>query len=299
MAKKPTITQEDLKHDEVLEFADHLIFFLKTHGTKLLWGVAIGFAIYGVSVFMHQKDESRFASASNSYYQAAMKYDEALSSHQWATPEREQAMQEVISKADAIMEEFGDTEVARNAMFLKGNALYFSGDELGQTENTDRAIAVFQDYLTTAEEQGEPFEVGAALLALGYAHENLYILRQANDVEAAKAALNGAADYFNRVVDLKGSGFLKYEAMLALGRLENFNGNKEKAKEYFMTVLEETYRKVPDPEENASERDRIVYEVKRLANSFTSGSTALVKLREMGVDTDALLEEMDVPEAEL
>ena len=288
MAKRsPKISKEELEQDEVLDFADHALFWLREHVNHILTVIALLFVGYAVFIFFHQRQESQLAEASNAFYTAQSQFDRTLAEHEWATEERTQAMREVVAQADNIISQYGDTRLARNALFLKGNAYYFAGDGLGSTANTEEAIRIFEEYEQLAREQGDGFEQAAALLALGYAHENLFVLTMSQDRQAAEQSLVAAANYYDEVVESPEAGFLRYEAMNAKGRLLQYLGREDEAKEIFKQVAQEAYKPLPPPPgQEASQRDQIMYQLKNLANQFTTGRTALIHLQRMGVETE-------------
>ena len=290
MAKRSEkINKKDLEHDEVLEFTDHALFWLKEHANQILTVITLVFVGYAIFVFFHSRKEAELRVASNDFYSAVQDFDRNLGQNQWATAERTSGMRQVVEKADAILQEYGDTEIARNALFLKGNAYYFAGDPLGQTENTEEAISVFEEYLQQARQMGDGFEQGAALLALGYAHENLFILTMSQNEEAARQSLTAAADYYDQIQELPDTGFLQYEALNAKARLLKYLGRREEARELYEQVVRESYDQIEQPGPDAPRREQIMALVRTYANQFTTGRTALLELQRMGVDTEELL----------
>lgn len=287
MAKKNIkISKEELEQDEVLEFADHAIFWFREHLNQILTVLCVGFLIYAVVVFLNQRSDSKMREASNLFYAAVQKYEANIAGTQWATEERETGMRQVIVQADEIIEKYGETPLARNALFLKGNAYYFMGDAIGSTQNTDEAIRVFEQYAQEAEAKKDGFERAAALLALGYAHENLFLLTMSGNREAAEQSLVAAVNYYDQIISIKKAGFLRYEALNAKGRLLEYLGREEDAKEVYRQVAKEHYKPVSPLSDEATQREQVMHELRNLANQFTTGRTAIIQLQRMGEDVE-------------
>jgi len=287
MAKKDIkITKAELEQDELLEFTDHLIFFLKTHGSKLLLGIAAIFAIYGGIVVMKQREESKLRAASDDLFRAILHYETALSENPFGSAARVEALGKVAMEADNIVAAHGNTPLTRSALYLKGNALYFSGDQAGKTANTEKAIEAFNAYERKVAGEGDEFERAAALLALGYAHENLHLLVKETDPQAAEKALTDASVFYVRIMELKDAGFLRHEAMNANARLLRYRGETDKAMEIYRTVVKEAYRTVAEPENRTSQRDSLLYQVRLTINQFTTGATAKAALVRMGMKAE-------------
>ncbi len=290
--KKIKFTKEDLQRDEVLELSERAIIWFRLHGNKLLTAVAVVFLAWAAVIFYNQRQEATLRSASNMFYEAAQQYEATLQEHEWATPERTEGMREVVDKAQAVIDEYGNTPVARNALFLKGNAYYFAGDEIGSVGNTQEAVRVFTEYEELAAQEGDAFERAAALLALGYAHENMYLLLVRNPEEAVQA-LVAAMDYYRQIEDLGDeTGFLRYEAMNARARLLAFQDQIEQAEELYREVVRARYRPQPELTPETPDAQRTLQDLQFLAGQFTTGNTARMQLQRMGIDVEAIEEEI-------
>lgn len=294
MAKQGRISRKELKEDQTLETFESVYFWI-SHNRNMLIAVfvVVVAAALGAGILL-QRGEFRAAESSNKLFQAFQKYERAFAEHGWASPGRAEAMQEVRTLADEIVAEFPGTPAARNALFLKGNAYYFQGDAIGQTANTERAIEVFTQYLGQAQ---DPFERASALLSLGYAHENLYILQASDNIEIARAALGGALEYYDQLIAMEGAGFLRYEGMLAKARLYAFQGETDEAIEILTTVVRErgNFPEPPGPE--ADDFEFMLYQVMEIANTFSTANTARIQLQRLGVDTEQLLEDIRAEQA--
>jgi tetratricopeptide (TPR) repeat protein len=297
MAKQAKITRKELEQDQTLETFEHVFFWISHNRNKvlgLLVAIAVVFLVIG---FVRQRHESRVAEASDKFFHAQQVYEKALLESGYATAERRTSMAEVRKIADEIMSGFANTPVAKNALFLKGNAFYFEGDDLNQATNTNAAIDIFQRYLNQAEDD---FERAAALLALGYAHENLAILNIGNET-AAQQALQAAQNYYDQIIAMNNLGFLRNEARIAKARILAAGGDaeaKETAKELLTTVLREELNNPPEPAADASQADRLIYNVKMMMGQFSTGNSARIQLRRMGVDTDELVEQIQAEKQE-
>jgi tetratricopeptide (TPR) repeat protein len=290
--KNIKISKEELETDEVLEFADHLLIFLRLHGNKILTVICVVFLVYASVIFFRNRQENVLRSASDKLYALTLDYEKAMADHEWGTPGRQDAMKDVISQADTIIKEFGSTAVARNALLMKANAYFYAGDGIGSVSNTQEAIKYFTEYAERAQKEGDEFERAGALLALGYAQENLSILTSQSNPQGSQQSLVAAMDFYDQITKLTGAGFLKYEAMNAKARILSDRGNKDDAKALYMQVVKENYKPTPDLPEDASQRDREVNSIKQMNEFFTTGSSARQALSRLGVDLLKLDEEL-------
>ncbi len=286
--KKIKFTKEELQRDEVLELSERALIWLRMHGNKLLTGVTVIFLAWAAVIFYNQRQEATLRSASDMLYSAIQQYENTLQQHEWATPGRTEGMREVVDLTQEIIDQYGNTPVARNALFLMGNAYYFAGDEIGSVGNTQEAVRVFNEYEEWAARDGDAFEQAAALLALGYAHENMYLLLTASPEEATQA-LVAAMDYYNRLENLgQEAGFLRYEAMNARARLLAFQGQTERAEELYREVVRARYRPRTELGPDAPDVHRTLQELRFLAGQFTTGNTARMQLQRLGVDVEEI-----------
>ncbi|MCC5877389.1 MAG: hypothetical protein JJU11_14310 [Candidatus Sumerlaeia bacterium] len=294
MAKKkesPKISKEDLKDDKVLEWTDAAMFWIRSNSTLILSVVVGIFLIFGITELTKNRREATLRQATDKLFEAITLFDNTLIEHPWGTPERGQGMSQVRDKADVVIAEFGGSASARNALFLKANAFYFEGDTIGNPTNTDRAIELFQLYSDEVRARGDRFELAAALHALAFANENRWLLTFGDDA-AAGAAIQAALDYYSQVRDINEAGFLRYEAMLGEARIRAFLGEEDRAREIYKTVLTERFDPLPELEENPTQRDMMMWQLRSTARQFTTDNTARIQLRRLGVDVEALEEEI-------
>jgi tetratricopeptide (TPR) repeat protein len=294
--KKLNISREELEHDEVLDFFDHAYFYLKTNFNKILIVILLCFAAYSVTVLLHQGKERNLRAASNDFFAAIQLYNKTLVQHNWGTQERAEGMAKVVNQTDSILEQYETTELGRATLFLKGNAYYFAGDNIGQTDNTKDAIGIFEKYAARAEKEGDSFEQAAALLALGYAHENLHLLIMPSNQEEAAAELNIAAEYYGRILNLQDIGFLRYEALNAQGRLLDYLGKTDEAIEVYKQVVSQSFRAPKEVNEDSPQREKVMFALRMMANQFTAGNSAAIALTRLGVKSEDILEEVQTAE---
>lgn len=279
------ISREELEKDEVLEFTDKAIFFLRLHGNKILAALAAVLLVYAVMVIIRNNKERVLRAGSDKLYGATLLYEKSVREKQWGTPERTEAMKQVAAAADEIFKEYAGSAIARNALFLKANAYYYAGDGLGTTTYTEEAIKYFTEYLALAEQQGDGFEQAGALLALGYCNENLSLLTGQKNPEASRQALVAAVDFYDRITKLADAGFLRYEAMNAKARILADRGQVKEAIELYKQVVREHFKDVPIPPDDASAREIEKYQLRMITNQVTTGSTARIALLRLGVDS--------------
>lgn len=293
MAKRTIkITRADLEQGPDIELADKAFLWLKKHGQKLVTGAILVCAAIAVVGVMKQRKEATLAAANDALYAATQKYEDALQAKQWGTDERAASMREVVADAEKVQKDFAGTPLNHTALFLKGNAYYFSGDKVGTSANTEQAIKVFTEYVQVARQEGSAFEIASGLLALGYAQENLAQL-QSNNQKAAIDAYTAAVKAYDEVIATKDAGFLRAEAMNAKARLILLNNNDRKgAEDLYRKVLEERFYNLPEPPADAQMGDRVVYQIRQAANQFTTENTARIGLERLGVDVEALDKEL-------
>jgi tetratricopeptide (TPR) repeat protein len=285
--KNIKITREELEKDEVLEFTDKALFWLRSNARILLGLLVAIFGVYAVAIAMKNHREKTYQLASDKLFEAMQSFDAALEDYPWGSEERASAMQNVRNMCDEIVAEFKGSEAARNALYLKGNAYYFQGDAIGNPVNTRQAIVIFTEYAEAAARRGDRFEQAAALLALGYAHENLYLLLTRRSQDEARAALAEAQKYYDQLANLADTGFLRAEALNAKARLLAFQGNTAEAEKLYRQVLKERGHNLAQPAPNAPPREQLMYRLRTAAAQFTPASTARIQLQRLGVDIDA------------
>ncbi|MBI1291174.1 hypothetical protein GC173_08000 [bacterium] len=298
MAKQTVISRAELegKNENELDYAEVAMFWIKQNASKILTVVAIAFAAIAFFKVMHDRKEGRLGEASNKLYSAYQDFDKGLE-FPWASAERVTALESARTKADEILTAYKGEPLASTALLLKGNTYFFQGDQYGSAQNTQEAIRYFTQFDEAAIKGGDPMEMAAAQLALGYAQENLALLTSDNPTNSL-AALNAALAHYEKVEKTIGkkAGFLYYEALISKARLLATNRERDKAIELYKTVYTDRRHVVPESE-SASQRARMLVSLQQYANQFTQGATARLQLQRLGVDVEALDKELDAKTA--
>ncbi|CAN5484857.1 hypothetical protein BH09SUM1_BH09SUM1_23260 [soil metagenome] len=284
MAKQIKLSKAELEKDQALEFSETAYFWLRHHSSKIFAVLAIIFVVYAAVLVMRNRSNAVSVEASNKLYGAVQSYEKGLSAA-WGSPERKDAMIEARKRADAVIQEYGDHSIARNALYLKGNAYYFQGDDLGSTVNTQEAIKIFSDYRDQAAKVGDDFEKAAALIALGYANENLWVL-STSPTEGANA-LVAAITYYDQTIALGDkAGFLRYEAMNDKARILEVQGKPEDAAKLYREVVKARMDPAEADVPNSSDRNGLIALAKHYAGLYTTGQTAYIRLQHLGLPED-------------
>jgi len=297
MAKQTKISREELlqapAEGELFEAGDRFMVWVQRYSTHLLVVLAIVLAIFAGIGIVKSRREAIFRQASDKLFTAYNLYEKALNDHPWASAERVKAMEDVTLRADEVIKEYPESAAARNALFLKGNALFFSGDDPGSTSRTSQAIMAFNDYERLAVASKSDFERAAALLALGYAYENMIFLSGESDTLANQNYQAAMENYERIITDVKGAGFIANEARNAQARLHAAQNRREQAIALYTQVYSQSgAADQPETDPTAGQRDQLMNYIKTLALQFTTGNTARVQLQRLGVDVDALDKEL-------
>lgn len=118
-----------------------------------------------------------------------------------------------VKSLEEVITNYSDTRAALDAMLILGD-LYF---EHGESEKAE------PHYQAAADSISAPLEKALVLLALGYTYENSKKLKEALDV-------------FQRAFNLGQEG-LKGELWLAMARVHEAQGQKDKAKEIYQKII--------------------------------------------------------------
>lgn len=297
MAKQAEISRRELLEGEGPDALERAWFVVAANRNLIMGLVAAVAVVLAVAGVVGQKKENRLAAASDQLFKAFTSYDKAIREAAWASTERKETMAKVRGQCDLVINQFPDTPAARNALFLKGNAYYFEGDNLfdaastGKDSNTQKAIDAFELYRSKAQAEGDNFELAGAMLSLGLCNENLYLLSSKNP-EAAKNRFNAAMAYYDDIVKLPDVGFLADEALLAKARLLAFQGDKAKAIEICKDVWTRRGDFAPEPDVDAPASEKSMYRLRQMSQQYSLGNNARIRLLRLGVDTDKLAKEM-------
>lgn len=249
------------------------------HRNAVLLIVVIAALIGAALVLWNQQRDGTLVAANNKFSEAEDAYMRALNETNYGTPERLEKMQAVAAICDEVAATYSTLPIGRSALLIKGNALFFAGDQIGSTTNTDKATAAFEEFLRRAE---NPMERAVGQLSLGTAQENRFFLTQ--DAAAATAAM----DAYQKLEAMEDAGFLRYEAMSSRARVLAFQGKKDEAIALYRKVYDARYE---PPKEEAKEstgrpEDMMVRQILQGSRSFTLGSSAREELLKLGVDLE-------------
>ena len=280
---KIKISKEELKHDEVLETADKWLHWFKDNMYVIIFVLAGVLFAYGIGGFLTSKQQAALMEVNDQLAQALGTYESAIQQYPWASAERVSAMEEVAQICDQIIAEREGEAIARQALFLKGNAFFKAGDQVaealeGGAQNTTRAINIFTELASLAK---SPLEAGKAKLGLAYGHENKYFLE--ND---AQAKLDAEQLYNEIIEDDTIPAFIRAEAHLALGRIAAFNDDFELAETHFRTVMEMRYAPIEAVPADAPESERLMQRLYEVTRQFSLAGTARLELSRLGIDVE-------------
>ncbi len=279
------ITREQLEQDRFLEGTDTLLIWLKRNILFVLIFFGFGIVAYSAYGYWAASHRSTIEAANDAFASAQAKFQNALDTTSWGTPERTTAMQEAVAMAKAVAETYPNTPMAIPAKFLEGTAWFYAGDdlELARTDgprNTEKAIEVFTKYV--AGSKPGSFEYSKGSIALAYAYENAWFLTGQENY------LTDAMGTFRQVADKPGeeSGFLRFEALMGTARLSELAGNEEAAIEALRAVMKETHvpRANPDTIENVNRA--LVQRIRFREDAVTYAGLARSELTRLGVDVD-------------
>ncbi|MCB2154027.1 tetratricopeptide repeat protein [bacterium] len=278
---KIKISKEELQHDEIMETSEKTIRWIKENLTAVLIGIAVFVVAYSAITYYKSSKQNTLVAANDALTAAMDNYQKAVYGTEWASAERTQQLTAVAEKAQEVEDQYSGTPIARQALFLQGNAYYQAGDDIavsvssGEAENTQKAIEIFTRY---AAEADNAFDRAKGNLALGYANENAFFLTNQDSF------YNNAQAAYDQVVADEDAGFMRYEAMLAKGRLYEFQGQDQKAIELYREIMEARYEPLPSPDETENPNRKALLQLRGQLNTFSLAGTARVRLQALGVD---------------
>lgn len=289
------ITREQLEHDRFLESTDTFLIWLKKNLRLLLIVLGAGILVYSIYGYFAASHRHTIEAANDAYARAHARYVRALNETAWGSPEREAAMSEVVTLARGVREDFAKTAMAIPAHFLEGTAWYYAGDNLETAatdgpRNTQKAIEVFTRFVADAKPGS--FEYAKGSIALGYAYENAWFLTEQENF------LNDAMGTYRQVADQPGdgAGFLRYEAMLALARLNELMGNESQAVAILRDVMKATHTPRENPDNMENPNRALVQRLRAREDLLSYAGLARIGLERLGVDVDTEYPLFDVTE---
>jgi tetratricopeptide (TPR) repeat protein len=242
---KAKIARQELERDEVAEGLHHLIEkFQRNQRTILLVAAAVLILFIGVIVYSAYRksvitNTSQTLNAANITFAQIIGLEDAT--------EREKQLNATIENLDTLVEQYPDSEAAREALYLQGNAYYYM-------DKLDEAQAKFQQYV---EESDTAEERARGEIALGFTLENQFYL-QDEDVNKLNEAI---VHYEQAATDYAPEGsYLHYYALLNKARVLELMFQDQQALDIYEQIMQE--RPAPrsgfepaDEEEDQSGRD--------------------------------------------
>jgi tetratricopeptide (TPR) repeat protein len=232
MSKKQQ-EHEQVQHDEVAEGVHEAVVFVQKHALKLLL-LVVAVLVIGLVLITRKSRESRIASEINiAITQAMIQINEIASAGDPA--QRLAAAQPVVTGMDKLIEQHPENILARQALFLKGRALY----EADQFEDAQAAYRKFIDQAPTQE------AAARGDIALAYAYENQSFLVE--DTQRQTDLLTAALGSYNNAAERLPGSYLYYYALMGQARVNEVLKKPDAAIALYQRVLDE--RPAPDPED--------------------------------------------------
>ncbi|MDX1971981.1 MAG: tetratricopeptide repeat protein [Candidatus Sumerlaeia bacterium] len=241
---KIRINPEELEQATDVEETSALTEFaqwIQRNASVLLLGIAVVVGGFTAFSYMDSIKQGNLAKASMVYDEISIELLRSRGETTWASPERKTKMEEVIKKADELIEANAGTPLAREALFLKGTAYFQMGDEVSQAlqagaPNNQRAIEVFNEYY--AQVEPNTFERAKAALALAYALENSFFF------QGERQAATDALQYYTEAGEADPYGFLKADATMGRARILTATGKDQEAIALYREILEKRFEPV-------------------------------------------------------
>lgn len=234
MAKSQKYTHEQLQKDEVAESLQHIVLWLHRNKRRLLWTALLILAtiVIGYGWRSHQ---ARLRMRSNALMEEALLHYQALT-NQTEPGQRETAMEDAVASARALVEQYPNTPLGREAHYLMAKAYY----EMGRFEPARQAYQAYIDAAETRPQRARG-EIG-----LGYAHENESFFM--TDLVARTDKLDTALGHYESALRLAPpESFLYYYALLSQARIYDLTGQDDQARERYQRIIDER----PAPAETA------------------------------------------------
>lgn len=288
---KIKINQEELDQigEEEKPSALALLLLWLQANARIVASVAILIlTVFIVLSYFDTQKKSTLAEATNIYDEMVNDLIEARTSTTWASEERKTALDGVISKADELIAKYPNTDLAREALFLKGTAYFQKGDNVadalaGGGANNQLSIDTLNEYYSAV--QPNTLERSKASLALAYALENKFFL------DSDPASANDAINYYLEAEKADPIGFLKADAMMGRARVLTAVEKPDEAIAIYREIMENRFK--PIVLEDALVRgqvDRTISLVNNMRQRFLAqlsiAGQARLELSRLGVDVE-------------
>lgn len=233
MAKNIKIDRKELAQDEVAQTVEDLIAAGRRNFLKIIivGGGAIAIIIAS-TLFRNNARQARIddsetlQSAALIFAQLPMLEDEN---------ERRRRLQSTIDGLDDMIERHGGTPAALQARLLKGNCYYAMADPNNPeaaTRDIEQAEAAFNEFLDRAS---DPADKARGYIALGYAKENLFYIREDDLGLLAEANVN----YVRAEEAAPGGSYIYYDALMNRARVLEFTSDFDGAADLYRQVMRE------------------------------------------------------------
>ena len=217
---KGKITRKQLKEDEVRTFGMKLYSFI-CENIRLCLIVLAALVVVFISVKAYnyrqdvvlRKSSQLLTWTINIFENGLMETDQT---------KREAALNQAISYAEQLVDDFPKSKAARQAQYLQGNAYYFMND-------FDRAISSFQQYIQTAQTNEDRAK---GYVALGYSFEDRFFYN-----EQDQSILRQAEKAYDQAIEFGKETYIEYQALLCKARLLELRYKNSEAMEIYEKII--------------------------------------------------------------
>jgi len=192
-----------MKEDKLVTTAFKLVEYVQRNLNRILLFSGIAVVLILAVVFFFQLQAKREQKARNLYSKARAE----LGSGNYL---------QAINDLNTVSSSYGGTEVAPQAMFLLGNAYFYS-------KNYDRALVTFEDFSKRYQDDPQLSSSALAGMAQCYLEKNDYL---------------SAGEYFVRAAEADIGSFLAPDFLFQAGYCYREGGEIEKAKEILERIVE-------------------------------------------------------------
>ncbi len=217
---KGKITRKQLKEDEVRTFGMKLYSFIRENTRLCLIVLAALVVVYiSVKAYNYRQDVALRKSNQlltwtiNIFENGLMETDQT---------KREAVLNQAISYAEQLVDDFPTSKAARQAQYLQGNAYYFMND-------FDRAISSFQHYIQTAQTNEDRAK---GYVALGYSFEDRFFYN-----EQDQSILRQAEKAYDQAIEFGKETYIEYQALLCKARLLELRYKNAEAMEIYEKII--------------------------------------------------------------
>lgn len=222
--KKLTRKQFLAQEDEFIVFMKKALSWVKQNINLIVFGV-IGIGIAVTAVWgIRYKQKADITNSAKIFFEARQNYhagiegespEQNLQQSEKMFKNKEEKYKASIEAFDQAVELYPSSSIAEDALFLKAEALYYSG-------KYDEAASVYNQYLKKYG-LNNPFSV-QAFVSLGYIHEE-------------KEEYQKAIDVFQKIINDYPDYLLSDTVLMELGRCYEDLKELDKAKETYQKVV--------------------------------------------------------------